>query len=337
MSGLNETSNDLDTSKEVNVITAKAAIETPVEADADLDNLPGLDQEEATMVEDEEVVMQDEASVEHSIVDATDEESTKTSEDTAVVVEEDTAVVDEVEKEEEESSEEEDVMQEESPAMDDTEEAMDEPSFDIFNMFNEQATSSELGAGVHERIKLISIDISKRKDNNGNPVKKQLFLKFKKFNAEGVDVGEKEISFFLVDPAKESAVDNLHSFIAQTREILTMYLTNAEIEAGFRPLDILYDADNDDRDIEAVKKDFLYDNLKKKVMKKASFYPAVENAVCSQFKALLEDKVGFESTSFRLKLEESQDNKYIQIPRFDRFVERAGVEKEESVLYTNNK
>jgi hypothetical protein len=47
----------------------------------------------------------------------------------------------------------------------------------------------------------------------------------------------------------------------------------------------------------------------------------------------LADKIGFDSKSFRLKLEES-DAKYIQIPRYDRSVEKAGVEKEDSVLYT---
>jgi hypothetical protein len=56
-----------------------------------------------------------------------------------------------------------------------------------------------------------------------------------------------------------------------------------------------------------------------------------------QFNKLLSDKIGFDSKAFRLKLEESKDAKYIQIPRYDRFVEKAGVEKEDSVLYTNLK
>jgi hypothetical protein len=59
----------------------------------------------------------------------------------------------------------------------------------------------------------------------------------------------------------------------------------------------------------------------------------VELAICDQFNKL-SDKIGFDSKAFRLKLE---DAKYIQIPRYDRFVEKAGVEKEDSVLYTNLK
>jgi hypothetical protein len=41
------------------------------------------------------------------------------------------------------------------------------------------------------------------------------FLSSKKFNKEGVDIGEKDVSFFLVDPSKESAIDNLHAFHRQ--------------------------------------------------------------------------------------------------------------------------
>lgn len=210
-------------------------------------------------------------------------------------------------------------------------------ALDILNIFNEESSSTGLEAGIHERVKLISIDPERRKDNNGNLIKKQLFLKFKKFNKDGSDVGEKEISFFLIDPARDSAIGNLHLFLAQTKELLSLYLTDEEIETDFNPLSVLYDADNDDREDADVEADFVFDLIKKKVLKKSSMFLEVEKAICSQFYSLLEEKVGFESKNFRLKLEESKDAKYIQIPRFDRFVERAGIKKEESVLYTNSK
>jgi hypothetical protein len=90
-----------------------------------------------------------------------------------------------------------------------------EDAFDILNIFNEQASSSELGAGVHERVRLITIDPERRKDNNGNLIKKQLFLKFKKFNKEGVDIGEKDVSFFLVDPSRSLLLITCFSFHRQ--------------------------------------------------------------------------------------------------------------------------
>lgn len=209
-------------------------------------------------------------------------------------------------------------------------------AFDVFNVFNEEATSTGLGVGVHERIRLISIFNGKRKDGNNNIINKQLYLKFKQFNKDNEDIGEKEISFFVTDPIKESAVGNLFSFISQTRELLSLYLTEEEITKSFNPLKVLLDPE-DTRSEEEIFEDFKYDVIKKRVLKKSAHFKSVEEAVGIQFKAILEDKIGFDSIMFRLRLEESQDAKYIQIPRFDRFVERSTVKKEESMLYTNTK
>jgi hypothetical protein len=51
------------------------------------------------------------------------------------------------------------------------------------------------------------------------------FLSSKKFNKEGVDIGEKDV--FFVDPSKESAIDNLHAFSFTTKEFC--FLTSEEI------------------------------------------------------------------------------------------------------------
>jgi hypothetical protein len=66
----------------------------------------------------------------------------------------------------------------------------------------------------------------------------------------------------LVDPSKES-IDNLHAFLSQTKELLSLFLTSEKSER-FRPLAVLYDSDNDDREDDAVEEDFKYDSLKKK-------------------------------------------------------------------------
>lgn len=208
----------------------------------------------------------------------------------------------------------------------------EEETFDMFSMFTEQSSSSNMGAGIHENVRLISVDTERRKDNNGNIIKKQLFLKFKRFNKDNEDVGEKDISFFIVDPAKDSNVNNLHSFISQVREILSLYFSEEEIIARFDPLSAIYDAETDEREEAELINAFLYDNIKKKTFKKASMFGVVEKAVCDQFGAMVEPVIGFESTPFRFKLEESQDAKYIQIPRFDRFVEKQSVKKEKSIL-----
>ena len=210
----------------------------------------------------------------------------------------------------------------------------DDDDFDILNIFSEQASSSELGAGIHERVRLISASGERRKDSNGNLVKKQLFLKFKKFSKDNVDLGEKEISFFIVDASKDTAINNLLNFTAQVTEILSLFYTPTELEEKFDPFGrVFYNADNDDRDEEAVKADYHNTKIKKAVIKNEKGFTAVQAAICTDAAALLAPFCGFEGPIFRLKLVESDDNKYIEIPRFDPFVEKAGVDKESSVLY----
>jgi hypothetical protein len=55
----------------------------------------------------------------------------------------------------------------------------------------------------------------------------------------------------------------LHAFLSQTKELLSLFLTS-ENQQRFRPLAVLYDSDNDDREDDAVEEDFKYDSLKKK-------------------------------------------------------------------------
>ena len=217
---------------------------------------------------------------------------------------------------------------------DDDDDDDDDDDFDILNIFSEQASSSELGAGVHEKVRLISASGERRKDSNGNLVKKQLFLKFKKFSKDNVDLGEKEISFFIVDASKDTAINNLLNFTAQVTEILSLFYTPTELEEKFDPFGrVFYNADNDDRDEEAVKADYHNTKIKKAVIKNEKGFTAVQAAICADAAALLAPFCGFEGPIFRLKLVESDDNKYIEIPRFDPFVEKAGVDKESSVLY----
>ena len=208
--------------------------------------------------------------------------------------------------------------------------------FDIVSMFEQGATTSELQAGVHEKIRLVSIDPERRKDREGVLVKKQLFLKFKKFGKGGEDIGEVNVSFFMIDPAKDSAINNLHSFLSQTREILSVYIPEEELNEKFDPLSALVAPENEMTEDELAK-NFTYDLIKKKILRKASQFTLVEETICKQFSDLLEDKVGFESDFIRLKLEMSNEGNYIQIPRFDRFIEKADVAKENSALYTNTK
>jgi len=206
-------------------------------------------------------------------------------------------------------------------------EKADDEDFDIMSIFAKEAKSTDLGAGVHENIRLISVDPKRRKDSTGKLVKKQLFLRFKRFNVDDEDMGEKEISFFIVDPARDTAVKNLGGFFQQLEELLGLYFTEEEIEAGFDPIGALF------RDAVANDAALDFKVLKKEVLKKSSAFSKAEQEACDQFATMMLPKIGFDSEAFRLKLEDSKDAKYVQIPAFERFVEKSNVEKEKSELY----
>lgn len=205
-----------------------------------------------------------------------------------------------------------------------------EAAFNPFDVFSKQAKTNELPEGIHENIRVITIDPNPRKDKNKNTIKKQLYIKFKKFDDNNRDIGEKEISFFVVDPLRDSALSNLHTFIAQVREVLGVFLSDAEITAGYDPLSVLVTED-DKREMTVIKEDYKYDVIKKRVLKKSAAFKAVEAAVAEQTIALLKGKTGFDSEYIRLKLE--KDGEYVQIPRYERFLERSSVEEKDSPLY----
>lgn len=202
--------------------------------------------------------------------------------------------------------------------------------FNLDDIFNDVTSSTSLGEGVHEKVRLVSIDTSKRRDKNNKPIKMQLWLKFRKYDNDESILGEKEISFFMIDPSKNSAINNIITYLEQLQAILSTYMTPEEISAGFDPLNAVVDAKSDD---DYKEEDLHSDNIKTTYLKPTAAYKTLQEAIKEQFFALLKDKIGADSTPFRLKLEESRDGKYIQIPHFDQFIERSDVAKDKSELY----
>lgn len=203
----------------------------------------------------------------------------------------------------------------------------------LLDFFSEDAKSGEMGVGVHENVKLIGVDPELRRDKNNNVISKQLFLRFKKFNKKNEDVGEKEISFFFVDATKDYADKSLSGFIRQSMEVLGLFLTPDEIEKGFDPIAVWVEESGYEGTEEELRESLLHDNFKKTFLSKAKAYKVIEEATRNQVAKLLKKKIGFESLSFRLKLEANDDGKYIQIPRYGKFVEASTIDRKDSMLY----
>lgn len=200
---------------------------------------------------------------------------------------------------------------------------------DTINLFRNEASSNELGAGVHENIRITKIDTERRKDRNNVVIKRHLFITFKKFNKNDEDIGEKEVSFFDVDPVGKSPIKSLAYFISDVRSILSCYYTEEELDEKFDPIKDALFPDGMEEDID--ENDFTIDNISKYI-KKVKDFSKIEKITDELFYDLMKDKIGFSSKFLRLKLEESSNGKFIQLPRYGAFIEPADVKKEESLI-----
>ena len=197
-----------------------------------------------------------------------------------------------------------------------------------------RSASIELEAGVHENVRLISIDTELKKDKNGKLIERHLFLRFKKFNKAGKDIGEKEINFFMVDPMSDYALDSLINFMEQCWSIVNTFLKDEDkSDKAFNPIKAIAaredHEDMDDKEFEAF---ISYEFIKKNVLKKAKDYRTVEEAARTQMEKALAKHIGINSVPLRLKLINSKDNKYVQLPRYTAFIEPGDVKKKESIL-----
>lgn len=202
--------------------------------------------------------------------------------------------------------------------------------FNIDDIFADVTSSTSLGEGIHENVRLVSVDIEKRKDRNNKPLKMQLWLKFKKYDKDNNDVGEKEISFFMLDPTKESVINNLITYMQQLQSVMSIYVNEEVIDAKFDPINAIVGAKSND---DITDDDLNSEVIRKTVLTKSSHFKVVEQAIKEQFLDVVKDHIGPSSEMFRLKLEESRDGKYIQIPMFAEFIEKTSVDKSASLLY----
>jgi hypothetical protein len=201
------------------------------------------------------------------------------------------------------------------------------------NLLKSKVNATDLEEGIHENVFLVSIDINDRKDHTGTKIKKQCFLMFKKIDSEGGIIGQKEISFFFVDPVKEYALDNLIELVQQIKCLLSAYLSDKDILKKYNPVSVLIE--KDEEITEELGKEFLYDNIRNTRLKMKSNYAKVENAAKDQLNKLLGKKIGLDSIPLRFKLVEDK-NKYIQIPRFGTYVESMDVSRSDSSLIQAN-
>lgn len=205
-------------------------------------------------------------------------------------------------------------------------------------LFNKNVKSASLVEGVHENTKIVSIDVDKRKDRNGNTIKKQVFIKFKKFDGNDENIGETEVSFFLLDSKRDQLADDLSRFVGSLISVLSVYAKEDEI-SSFDPITsfvkgtkISKIAALSDEELES---EATFDNITNKIIKGSTAVKELESYIAKDFLSILEKYIGEDSDYVRLKLTSSKNGDYVQLPAFGGFIEHGTISKETSELYDN--
>jgi len=188
--------------------------------------------------------------------------------------------------------------------------------------------SIDLPEGIHENMYLASVDKGEEKNSHGVENKKHLYIKFNKEGKDGNVEGNFNLSFFKIDPDRDSALFALGKFLKKIREVALLYYPEDAFYKNFDPIRALIE---EGEDID--KKDFMYNNIKKTRFVHTSNFSVVEKEAAILAEKLLEKKVGEEGKRLRIRLEKNIKTNYVEIPRYNDFVELMSVTKKDSVLY----
>jgi len=197
-----------------------------------------------------------------------------------------------------------------------------------FSKILKSGRSVDLPEGIHENMYLASVDKGEEKNSLGVENKKHLYIKFNKEGKDGNVEGNFNLSFFKLDPDRDSALFALGKFLKKIKEVAMLYYTEDEFYKKFDPLQSLVD---EDEDLE--KKDFMYVNIKKTRFVHTSNFSVVEKEAAILAEKLLEKKAGEDGSRLRIRLEKNMKTNYVEIPRYNDFVELMSVTKKDSVLY----
>jgi len=197
-----------------------------------------------------------------------------------------------------------------------------------FEKILKSGRSIDLPEGMHENMYLASVDKGEEKNSLGVENKKHLYIKFNKEGKDGNIEGNFNLSFFKLDPDRDSALFALGKFLKKIKEVAMLYYTEEEFYKKFDPMQSLLKEEE-----EVDSKDFMYNNIKKTRFVHTSNFSVVEKEAAILAEKLLEKQIGEEGARLRIRLEKNIKTNYVEIPRYNDFVELMSVTKKDSVLY----
>lgn len=168
-----------------------------------------------------------------------------------------------------------------------------------------------LDFGINENVRLISIDNTER-IREGEIVKRNTFMRFAKFNSNNEIIANSEFNYFNLDPASDYTSDNFITQISQLNNIAKVLGADKKVDPT-----VGYESMNE------LKGDLETKKGCKKLM----------DETWKQFHKAVNDKIGNDSTLFRIKVVTDKTGKYMQLPSKDAIiVESLEVDLSESLL-----
>jgi len=191
----------------------------------------------------------------------------------------------------------------------------------LLDKLMDSAKKAEIGYGIHSPCVILSVTNKERKNKDGVALKRNNYTTFGKLGKEGKVVAQKEISWFNIDPTSDYAYNNFFNQLDQMVGILDCYYTDEKKDIVAAKIDAIFEEEEIEsiNDLEEAIKD-------KKVCK------SIMDSLSEVYTELMEDKVGEDSQTLRLKLSFDSKGKYIQQPKFDPFTESTEVPTEDSRL-----
>jgi hypothetical protein len=197
----------------------------------------------------------------------------------------------------------------------------------LLNNLMDNARKAEIGFGVHADCVITKVSNEKRKNKDGQVVKRNSYTMIGKLNSEGKVVAEREISFFNLDSASEYVYGNWFTQLEQLTAIVDTLVPVGKKDKWANALDAIAE----EFEFEAETKEELEAELTE-VLTDKKLCVEYTTAVWNAYVEILTPIVGVESQPIRFKCVYDKSGKYLQQPRFDGFVESMEVDADDSRL-----
>jgi hypothetical protein len=185
------------------------------------------------------------------------------------------------------------------------------------------AKKAEIGFGIHEDCVITNVNNDRRKNKDGEIVKRNCYTTIGKLDKEGNIASERIISWFDWLNTSEYVYSNFEDQLLQLTSIIDLYhpITEKKDVWGDAFSQILEDEEIDESK-EAIEK----------ALKNKQSCSALLEAIGDTYIELLSSKVGEKSDKIRVKVVYEKSGKYLQQPKFDKFVESMEVNIKDSIL-----